>query len=704
MSTGPDSRYLTPEAHSTGPQPHPDPSPVVAIPESARRRVEELRRLVEHHNYHYYVLDAPEVPDAESDRLFRALQELEARVPELVTADSPTRRVGAAPLAEFGEVVHAVPMLSLANAFIEQDVRDFDRRCRERLGLERVEYAAEPKVDGLAVSLLYRDARLVQAATRGDGTRGEDVTANVRTIRAVPLRLRGAGVPSLLEVRGEVFITLTGFRDLNERQRERGEKTFANPRNAAAGSLRQLDPAITAARPLTLFCYGVARAEGTALPARHSEVLQALAGWGLRVSPEVRVVEGAEGCLGFYAALGRRRERLRYEIDGVVYKVDRLDQQEALGFISRAPRWAVAHKFPAQEELTRVLDVGFQVGRTGALTPVARLEPVFVGGATVSNATLHNMDEVERKDVRVGDTVIVRRAGDVIPEVVRVVRERRPAGTRPVALPDLCPVCGSQVVRDEGETIARCSAGLYCPAQRKEAIRHFASRRALDIEGLGERLVDQLVERGLVGTVADVYRIDATQVAALDRMGEKSAANLIEAIDRSRETTLARFLYALGIREVGETTAATLASHFGSLDGVMAADEDALQQAPDVGPVVARHIASFFAQPHNREVIRALRQAGVRWPEAGPQVERATPLAGKTLVLTGTLAAMTRDEAKARLEALGAKVTGSVSARTNYVVVGEDPGSKLDRARALGVDTLDEAAFLGLLREAEGPR
>jgi DNA ligase (NAD+) len=670
-------------------------------PESARRRAEELRRLLEHHNYRYYVLDAPEIPDAEYDRLFRELQELEAGHPELVTPDSPTRRVGAAPLEEFGEVVHAVPMLSLANAFSDEDVRDFDRRCRERLAVERVEYAAEPKVDGLAVSLRYEGGRLVQAATRGDGMRGEDVTANVRTIRAVPLRLWGEGVPSLLEVRGEVFMTLAGFRTLNERQRLRGEKTFANPRNAAAGSLRQLDPGITAARPLTWFCYGVARAEGAELPPRHSEVLAALAGWGLRVSPEVRVVEGADGCLAFYAALGRRRERLGYEIDGVVYKVNRRAQQEAMGFISRAPRWAVAHKFPAHEELTRVLDVEFQVGRTGALTPVARLEPVFVGGATVSNATLHNMGEVERKDVRVGDTVIVRRAGDVIPEVVAVVHERRPVHAQRVALPAHCPVCGSQVVRDEGEAVARCGAGLYCPAQRKEAIRHFASRRAMDIEGLGDKLVDQLVERGLVGTVADLYALDGPPVAALDRMGEKSASNLIAAIDRSRATTLARFLYALGIREVGEATSATLAAHFGGLDALLAADEATLEQAQDVGPVVARHIAAFFAQAHNREVIEALRRAGVHWSEAAPGGSRAAPLAGKTFVLTGTLEAMTRDQAKVRLEALGAKVTGSVSARTSYVVAGAEPGSKLERARDLGVATLDEPGFLGLLRAAE---
>lgn len=669
---------------------------------AVRRRAEELRRLIEHHNYLYYVLDAPEVPDAEYDRLLRELQDLEARFPELIASDSPTQRVGASPLETFGEVVHEVPMLSLANAFSEEEVRDFDRRVRERLGVERVDYTAETKVDGLAVSFLYEEGRLARAATRGDGTRGEDVTANVRTVRAVPLRLRGHELPGLLEVRAEVFMTLAGFRALNERQRERGEKTFANPRNAAAGSLRQLDPAVTGERPLTFFCYGVSRCEGRELPGRHSEALRTLAGWGLRVSPEVRVVAGVEGCLAYYAALGRRRAALDYEIDGVVYKVDRLDQQAALGFVSRAPRWAVAHKFPAREELTRVLAVEFQVGRTGALTPVARLEPVRVGGAMVSNATLHNMDEVERKDVRVGDTVIVRRAGDVIPEVVGVLPDRRPTDAMPVSLPRVCPECGADVVRVEGEAVARCSGGLYCPAQRKEAVRHFASRRAMDIEGLGERLVDQLVDRGLVRTVADLYALSPSQLVDLERMGEKSAENLVRAIERSRRTTLARFLFALGIREVGEATARTLVGHFASLDAIAAADEEVLQGAPDVGPIVARHIVSFFAQSHNREVVAALRAARVEWEEGALRVV-PTPLAGQTFVLTGTLSTLGREEAKSRLLALGAKVAGSVSARTRYVVAGADPGSKLERARELGTEVLDEVAFLDLLQRAEDP-
>jgi DNA ligase (NAD+) len=673
----------------------------MTVPAQVRRRAAELREAVEYHNYRYYVLDAPEIPDAEFDRLFRELQALEARYPELVTPDSPTQRVGGAPIEGFGEVVHEVPMLSLANAFSDDEVRDFDRRVRERLGIDRLGYAAEPKVDGLAVSLVYEGGHLARAATRGDGTRGEDVTANVRTIKAVPLRLRGGDPPALLEVRGEVFMTLAGFRRLNADQQARGEKVFANPRNAAAGSLRQLDPSVTASRPLTLFCYAVARAEGWTMPACHTEVLEGLAAFGLRVSPEVRAVEGADGCLAYYRDLSARRDRLGYEIDGVVYKVNRLDQQDAMGFVSRAPRWAVAHKFPAQEELTRVLGVEFQVGRTGALTPVARLEPVFVGGATVSNATLHNIDEVERKDVRVGDTVVVRRAGDVIPEVVSVVRERRPPDALPIVLPERCPVCGSQVERAEGEAVARCTGGLYCPAQRKETIRHFASRRAMDIEGLGDKLVDQLVERGMVQTVADLYRLGGPELAGLDRMGEKSAENLVAAVDRSRETTLARFLFALGIREVGEATARALAAHFGGLDALMDADEETLQAVPDVGPVVARQVASFFRQPHNREVIAGLRAAGVRWPEAVAR-RGGTPLAGKTFVLTGALSSMTRDEAKERLQALGARVSASVSKKTSYLVVGAEPGSKLVEAERLGVAILDEAALLALLGEGEG--
>jgi DNA ligase (NAD+) len=670
----------------------------MTLPQDIRRRCAELREAIDHHSYRYYVLDSPEIPDAEYDRLMRELQDLEARYPELVTPDSPTQRVGAGPLPEFGEVVHEVPMLSLGNAFSEQEVLDFDRRVRERLGVDEVEYAAETKLDGLAVSLLYEDGQLVSGATRGDGMRGEDVTQNVRTIHAVPLRLRGKGCPRILEVRVEVFMTLDGFHRLNEEQRKRGEKVFVNPRNAAAGSLRQLDPRITAARPLTLFCYGVGRVEPEGrLPDRHSEVLKALKGWGLRVSSLVKVVRGVRGCLDYYGEVGRQRQTLGYDIDGVVYKVNRVEQQSALGFVSRAPRWAIAHKYPAQEEVTRVLDVEFQVGRTGALTPVARLEPVFVGGVTVSNATLHNMDEIERKDVRTGDAVIVRRAGDVIPEVVSVLPDRRSARARRITLPAVCPVCGSQVVRPEGEVVARCSGGLVCPAQRKEAIRHFASRRAMDIEGLGDKLVDQLVERGLVDTVADLYQLTVEQLAGLERMAEKSAANLAEALARSKDTTLARFLYALGIRDVGETTARALAAHFGSLDRTMEADAEALQMVSDVGPVVAQHVASFFHESHNRQVIERLREAGLHWPEAEPKASGEQPLAGLTFVLTGALESMTRDEAKERLEALGAKVSGSVSGKTRYVVAGADPGSKLAKAQELGVEILDERGLLELL-------
>ncbi len=669
----------------------------MTVSENMRRRCAELRELINHHNHRYYVLDEPEIPDAEYDRLMRELQDIEAQHPDLVTPDSPTQRVGAAPAEAFGQVAHEVPMLSLGNAFSDEEVTEFDRRVRDRLASAPVEYAAEPKLDGLAVSLRYEAGRLTRAATRGDGTRGEDVTRNVRTIHAVPLRLIGKDYPEVLEVRGEVFMDSAGFERLNAAQRSKGEKTFANPRNAAAGSLRQLDPRVTAQRPLTMFCYGIGRVEGGALPGRHNQILQALRDWGLRVSPELAVVTGAEGCLGYYRAVAARRGRLGYEIDGVVYKVNRLDQQRDMGFVSRAPRWAIAHKFPAQEEVTRLLDVEFQVGRTGAVTPVARLEPVFVGGATVSNATLHNMDEVLRKDVRIGDSVIVRRAGDVIPEVVNVVLDRRPPEARQIELPVICPVCGSQILRLEGEAVARCSGGLYCPAQRKEAIRHFASRRAMDVEGLGDKLVDQLVEQGLVSSVADLYGLTSAQLAGLERMAEKSAANLVQALEDSKQTTLARFLYALGIREVGEATAGSLATHFGSLEPIMEADADTLQQVPDVGPVVARHVASFFAQDHNREVIQALQTAGIRWPTEAPAAQEAQALAGQTFVITGALETMTRDEAKDRLQALGARVSGSVSGKTSYVVVGADPGSKLDKAEKLGVKILTEQALIELL-------
>ncbi len=665
-------------------------------------QAEALRRQIEYHNYRYYVLDDPEIPDAEYDRLMRELQALEQAHPEIITPTSPTQRVGAKPREGFREVRHEVPMLSLNNCFSEDELRAFDRRVREGLKVdEAIEYVAEPKLDGLAVSLIYEQGELVLAATRGDGYTGEDVTANVRTIESVPLRLFGDHLPARLDVRGEVYMPVAGFRALNEAARKKGEKEFVNPRNAAAGSLRQLDPAITATRPLAMYCYAIGQVEGVALAETHHGQLMQLRDWGLRVSSEIERVKGVEGCLQYYQRMGERRASLPFEIDGVVYKVNRIDWQETLGYVSRAPRWAIAHKFPAQEEMTRVLDVEFQVGRTGALTPVARLEPVFVGGVTVSNATLHNMDEVERKDIRIGDYVIVRRAGDVIPEVVSVVLSKRAADVRKVELPTHCPVCGSAVIRLEGEAVARCSGGLYCPAQRRESIKHFASRKAMDIEGLGDKLVEQLIDNGLVEHVDDLYRLTVEQLVTLERMGEKSAKNLLDALEKSKHTTLARFIYALGIREVGEATARALAAHFRSLDKLREASEEDLQQVPDVGPVVAGHIHTFFRQPHNLEVIDHLIETGVHWdePEA-PQAE-ALPLQDKTFVLTGALQNMTRDEAAEALAALGARVTSSVSKKTSAVIVGDKPGSKLTKAEKLGVTVLDEAAFRELLENPE---
>lgn len=662
------------------------------------RRIELLRRTLDHHNYRYYVLDDPEIPDSEYDRLMGELQRLEAAYPELITAASPTQRVGAAPLPVFSEVKHRLPMLSLANAFDEQEVMDFDRRVRERLGVSEIAYVAEPKLDGLAVSLVYEDGLLIRGATRGDGARGEDVTQNVRTIRAIPLRLHGEDIPRLLEVRSEVYLTRDGFRRLNNEQRKRGEKPFANPRNAAAGSLRQLDSRVTASRPLTLVCYGIGAAEDDRLPKRHFERLQQLKAWGMPISSDVAEVRGVDGCLDYYRALAARRNELVYDIDGVVYKVDAVEFQAALGAVARAPRWAIAHKFPAEEALTQVLAIGVQVGRTGAITPVARLEAVQVGGVTVTSATLHNQAEVERKDVRVGDTVVVRRAGDVIPEIVRVVPGRRPPGTRPFVLPTVCPECDSQVVQAEGEAVARCSGGLFCPAQRRQAIRHFASRRAMDIEGLGEKVVEQLVAGGLVRTAADVYQLTQKQLAALERMGDKSAQNLLQAIEKSKATTLSRFLYAMGIRDVGEATARMLAHHFGSLEALQAADVASLQAVPDIGPVVSQHVFSFFRQAHNQEVIQGLRDAGVSWESESPtSAQRPRLLSGKTFVLTGTLKSMGREQAKVRLETLGARVTSSISRNTDYVIAGADPGSKLDKAQSFGIPILDEKEFLGLL-------
>ncbi len=666
----------------------------MSVPASVRDRARQLHSELHRHNYLYYTRDEPVISDAEYDQLLRELQSIEAEYPELVTPDSPTQRVGAAPLKAFGVVRHEMRMLSLDNAFSDEELMDFDRRIRERLETDTVEYAAEPKLDGLAISLLYRDGMLVRAATRGDGESGEDVTQNVRTIASVPLRLSGAAIPELLEVRGEVYMSHTGFAALNRQAAEAGTRPFVNPRNAAAGSLRQLDPAITAQRSLEMFCYGVGKVTGGRLASTHMGILEQLQEWHLRVYGDVQCVTGVQGCMDYYERYRQQRDTLPFEIDGVVFKVNRIDQQSSLGFVARAPRWAIARKFPAEERETTVQDIEVQVGRTGALTPVARLEPVFVGGVTVTNATLHNEEEVRRKDVRKGDAVIVRRAGDVIPEVVRVIREKRRKGARRFCMPDKCPVCGSHVTRVEGEAVVRCSGGLFCPAQRKEAIKHFASRRALDIEGLGDRLVEQLVEKSLIHDVSDLYHLSVADLAGLERMAEKSASNLVGALQASKATSLARFIYALGIREVGEATAQTLAREFRDLEALMAADTATLEAVPDVGPVVATRIREFFAEPHNRDVIARLLDAGIHWEIV--EQDRQQRLTGKTFVLTGTLS-MPRAELKDRLQSLGARVTGSVSKNTDYVVVGENPGSKYDKAVKLGISILDEAACVKLV-------
>jgi len=668
------------------------------VPRDAAARAETLRREIERHNFQYHVLDRPLIPDAEYDGLFRELQELEARFPELLTSDSPTQRVGAPPGEAFAGVSHRVPMLSLNNAFDDEEVEAFDRRAREALGKDAIEYAVEPKFDGLAVSLIYEHGVFRLGATRGDGYTGEDVTANLRTVRSIPLRLAGRAIPALLEVRGEVLMLKKDFEALNRAQRERGEKEFVNPRNAAAGALRQLDSRVTATRKLAFFSYGLGAADGAPGVVAHSQLLDYLAEMRFPVAAERGVVTAVAGLLAYYRGIGEKRPRLPYDIDGVVYKVNDLAGQERLGFVARAPRFALAHKFPAEEAISEVLAIEVQVGRTGALTPVARLKPVFVGGVTVTNATLHNEDEVRRKDIHIGDTVVVRRAGDVIPEVVRVIAEKRPMGAQPFAMPERCPVCGSKVERLEDESAARCTAGLYCPAQRKQAILHFASRRAMDIEGLGEKLVDQLVDNGIVETPADLYRLDEAILAGLERMAEKSAANLVGAIARSKHTTLARLIYSLGIRNVGETTARDLALHFGDLAPAMAADEEALQRVPDVGPVVAKSIAQFFAEPHNRKVVESLREAGIEFE----RVSKPPPkkgVAGKTFVLTGTLPHLTREEAKEKILQSGGKVAGTVSKKTDYLVAGADPGSKHDKAQELGVAVLDEDGLLKLLGE-----
>lgn len=663
------------------------------------QEIESLREQLEAWNYQYYVLDQPSVPDAEYDRCMQRLRALETQYPQWLRVDSPSQRVGGQAVDQFNQVAHEVPMLSLDNAFDAEDMQNFYRRLLDRLGDDAapLEFACEPKLDGIAVSLLYRDGVLERGATRGDGSTGEDITHNVRTIRSIPLRLRGKGIPALLEVRGEVYMPKAGFERLNDRAREHGEKLFVNPRNAAAGALRQLDARITAERSLQMYCYGVGRVDGGALPDRHAAVLEHLASWGLRVNPESKVVSGIDACEDYYQALAQRRDSLSYDIDGIVFKVNELALQQRLGFVSRAPRWAIARKFPAQEEMTRLLDVEFQVGRTGTITPVARLEPVFVGGVTVSNATLHNSDEIQRLGVRIGDTVIVRRAGDVIPQIVSVVSDRRPKNARPVVFPTQCPVCQSPVEREEGEAALRCTGGLVCAAQQKAAIKHFASRRAMDISGLGDKLVEQLVDEGLVRNVAGLYALSREQLLSLDRMGEKSADNLLAALETSKQTSLPRFIFALGIREVGEATALNLARHFGDWPALAAATEGQLLAVDDVGPVVADHLLQFFASPSSMQVVQSLRDAGVTWPaiEASPQA--SLPLAGETWVVTGKLEALGRDDAKAHLQSLGAKVAGSVSPKTTRVVAGSGAGSKLAKAGELGIEVIDEQALLALL-------
>ena len=672
---------------------------------NAVERARELRAEIEKHNHHYYVLDAPLISDAEYDQLFRELQALETAHPELRTPDSPTRRVGGQPLDMFKPVRHVVPMLSIRT---ETDVEAsgayaFDARVRKELKLAEsdppVEYAAELKFDGLAINLRYENGVLVCAATRGDGETGEDVTANVRTIGQIPLRLRADNPPEVLEVRGEIYMKRADFERFNARALAAGEKTLVNPRNGAAGSIRQLDPRIAASRPLSFFAYGLGEVRGWLAPPTHGAVLDALAAFGLPVCAERAVLCGPQALADFHERMGNRRAELPFDIDGVVYKVNSLELQAVLGFVSREPRWAVAHKYPAEEASTEVLGIDIQVGRTGALTPVARLAPVFVGGVTVTNATLHNEDEVRRKDVHIGDTVVVRRAGDVIPEVVRVVPEKRPILAPEFIMPATCPVCGSHVVKAEDEAVARCSGGLYCPAQRKQALIHFASRRAMDVEGLGDKLVEQLVDAGIVRTPADLYNMGLMALVNLDRMAEKSATNLLAAIEKSKQTTLARFIYALGIRNVGETTAKDLARHFGSLDRLIAASDDEWLQVNDVGPVVVQCLRQFLSESHNVEVIEQLRAAGVTWGEGEPQVTTAGRLAGKIFVLTGTLPTLSREEAKALIEAVGGKVSGSVSKKTDYVVAGEEAGSKLEKAQALGVTVIDEAQLRALLGE-----
>jgi DNA ligase (NAD+) len=663
------------------------------------QEIESLREQLDTWNYQYYALDEPTVPDAEYDRRLQRLLQLEHQHPQLQRADSPSQRVGGQALQQFTQVSHEVPMLSLENAFSPEDMQHFNRRLLDRLGDQEgpLEFACEPKLDGIAVSLLYRDGMLERGATRGDGSTGEDITHNVRTIRSIPLRLRGEGFPTLMEVRGEIYMPKAGFAQLNSRARERGDKPFVNPRNAAAGSLRQLDARISAQRPLEMCCYSVGLVEGGNLPDRHANVLERLRDWGLKINPESAVVQGIEACNAYFDSLAMRRDSLAYDIDGIVFKVNELALQQRLGFVSRAPRWAIARKFPAQEEMTRLLDVEFQVGRTGAITPVARLEPVFVGGVTVSNATLHNSDEIDRLGIQIGDTVIVRRAGDVIPQVVSVVLDNRPDNAQPIQFPTRCPVCESAIEREEGEAAWRCMGGLICGAQQKAAIKHFVSRRAMDIDGLGDKLVEQLVDEGLVANVAGLYALSKELLVNLERMGQKSADNLLCALQTSKQTTLPRFIFALGIREVGEATARNLAYHFGNWLALSSASEAQLLEVDDVGPIVADHLRQFFDSEASMAVVELLHSAGVTWPDIERLPQQNLPLAEQIWVVTGKLETLSRDDAKARLQALGAKVAGSVSAKTTCLVAGPGAGSKLIKANELGIDVVDEQSMLALL-------
>ncbi len=662
------------------------------------QRVAELHDLLNQANHKYYVMDDPSIPDVEYDRLFQELKTLEKNHPTLLTQDSPTQRVGAAPLEKFEQVTHEVAMLSLDNAFNDEDMADFIRRVSERLNTDKeIEFACEPKLDGIAVSLLYENGLLVRAATRGDGSTGENITQNIRTVASIPLKLLGEKHPPILEVRGEVYMPKRSFESFNKKAIAKDEKPFVNPRNAAAGSLRQLDSKITAARHLEFCCYSLGRVEGAQLPNEHSEILGLFFQWGFKINAESKVVLGVDGCIDYYNGLSEKRNKLAYEIDGIVFKVNDINKQKVLGFISRAPRWAIARKFPAQEEMTVLEDVEFQVGRTGAITPVARLQPVFVGGVTVSNATLHNMDEITRLGVMIGDTVIIHRAGDVIPKVVKVVLEKRPKNARAIEFPEICPVCDSHIERLEDEAIARCSGGLVCAAQRKEAIKHYASRKAMDIDGLGDKIVEQLVDENQIQSFLDLYHLEKDILAALPRMAEKSATNLLSAIEDSKKTTLAKFIYALGIREVGVATAQSLVSHFLDIRSIVKADFEQLIEVDDVGPIVAKHILNFFGEEHNQKIIDGLIHNGIYWPEVVIKSNDELPLAGQTFVVTGTLEVMGRDEAKHYLQTLGAKVAGSVSAKTHCLVAGEKAGSKLKKAQDLNVEVLNEEAFLALL-------